>query len=115
MSEKLLPDQFAHLSSWVAEWCLPTEKLRAIKRVETDIARLREFQRGCLPDLEAMIQYLNTFPNDIEALPPDAKRLYVLAAMVMEASAPIDLGWESGDIEDVFPMERMTFEPPSGP
>jgi hypothetical protein len=32
-----------------------------------------------------------------------------LARMLMEASAPIDLGWERPDIEDVFPMDRIGF------
>jgi hypothetical protein len=33
--------------------------------------------------------------------------------MVMEASAPLDLKWDSPDIEDVFPISRMRFHPPS--
>jgi hypothetical protein len=27
----------------------------------------------------------------------------------MEAGAPIDLGWTSPDIDDVFPIERFEF------
>jgi hypothetical protein len=29
--------------------------------------------------------------------------------MFMEAAAPIDLEWSSGDIEDTFPMSRFEF------
>jgi hypothetical protein len=113
MSEPLLPAAFSDLAPYVSEWVLPSEKERAIKRVSTDIKKLREFQQAILPRLESMIEFFNTFPNDPKALPPDALRLYRLAQMVMEASAPIDLEWESADIEDVFPMERMNFHPPS--
>jgi hypothetical protein len=115
MSEPLLPEAFSDLTPYVAEWALGSEKERAEKRVSTDIAKLREFHAALLPRLEPMIQFFNTFPNDPDALPPDAKRLYRLAQMVMEASAPIDLGWDSSDIEDVFPMHRMKFHPPSAP
>ena len=109
----LVPEAFADLAPWVAEWSIGTEKARAEKRVSTPIVALREFHAATLPRLEAMIEYFNTLPNDPQALAPDAKRLYALAQMVMEASAPIDLNWDTPDIEDVFPMHRMTFHPPS--
>jgi hypothetical protein len=111
--ETTLPLQFAHLESFVPEWAIGTEKARAEKRVATPIPALREFQQELLPHLEPMIQFFNQLPNDSEALPPDAKRLYHLAQMVMEASAPLDLNWTSPDIEDVFPLERIRFLPPS--
>ena len=92
---------------------LPNRFFRDRKRVSTPIAVLREFHAATLPRLEAMIQYFNTLPNDPEALAPPDARLYGLAQMVMEASAPIDLEWNTPDIEDVFPLSRMKFHPPS--
>ncbi|VCU68712.1 hypothetical protein PIGHUM_00770 [Pigmentiphaga humi] len=115
MSQSLLPPRFAGLEHLVDEWALPSEKARAHKRVATDIEVSRRFHGEVLPHVEPIIQYLNTFPNDPGALPPDALRLYRLAQMFMEVSAPIDLEWDSSDIEDVFPMERMNFHPPSVP
>jgi hypothetical protein len=109
----VVPAQFADLAPWVAEWAIETEKARAWKRVSTPIAKLREFHAATVPRLVEMIDYFNTLPNDPQALAPAAKRLYALAQMVMEASAPIDLGWDTSDIEDVFPMARMNFHPPS--
>jgi hypothetical protein len=108
-----LPAAFADLEPWVAEWSLATEQARAEKRVSTPMPVLRAFHAATLPRLEAIIDYLNTLPNDPQALAPDDGRLYALAQMVMEASAPIDLNWDSADIEDVFPMRRMKFHPPS--
>ena len=109
----LLPAQFAELAPWVAEWSIRTEKARAEKRVGTPIAVLRDFHAALLPRLEEMFQYFNTLPNDPAALSPPDARLYGLAQMVLEASAPIDLQWDTPDIEDVFPLHRMKFHPPS--
>jgi len=104
-----LPEAFADLEAYFPEWCPSTERARAGKRVSTDIAVLREFHARLAPRLEDIIRYLNTFPNDPQALPAQAQHLYWLAQMVMEASVPVDLQWNSSDIEDVFPLERMTF------
>ena len=112
-SGPLLPEAFADLAPWVAEWSIRTEKARAEKRVSTPIAVLRAFHAALLPRLEPMIRYFNTLPNDPEALSPPDARLYGLAQMTMEASAPIDLDWDTPDIEDVFPLQRMKFHPPS--
>jgi hypothetical protein len=109
MTDDVLPPEFSDLVPYVSEWSLDTEQARAGKRVSTDIAKLRQFHEAVSPRMEAIILYLNTFPNDPGALPANVKRLFDLARMVMEASAPIDLGWNSSDIEDTFPMERIGF------
>ena len=104
-----LPAEFSDLEAYFPEWCPSTERERATKRVSTDIAGLHVFHAGVSPRLEAIILYLNGFPNDPSALPPQVRHLFWLAQMVMEASVPIDLEWRTSDIEDVFPLERMTF------
>jgi len=109
MADTTLPAEFAELTPFVAEWALPTERERATKRVETPIGRLTTFHDAVLPRIHDIISYFNRLPNDPDALAPDAKRLYHLAEMFMEAAAPIDLEWPSGDIEDTFPMARFEF------
>ena len=109
-----LPTQFADLEPYAAKWCFATDKERAEARIDADIETLRSFHAAVAPRMDAMIACFNAFPNDPAALPPEAKRLYQLAQMVMEASPPIDLEWDSTDIEDVFPMGRMEFAPLSG-
>jgi hypothetical protein len=115
MIDRLLPAAFADLEPLAAEWCLPTEEAQAVKRATTPLERLKKFHKVAFPRLEAMIQHLNQFPNDPAALPEDVRRLFYLATTVMEVSVPIDLGWPQSDIEDVFPMERFEFHPPSRP
>jgi hypothetical protein len=112
MTEKLLPDEFADLSPLVEEWSLGSEEERCNKRLTTDMARLKELYNVGFPRIDAIIAYLNRFPNDPAKLPADAKRLYHLALMVMEVAAPIDLEWPTGDITDTFPIDRFDFLEP---
>jgi hypothetical protein len=112
MTEKLLPDDFVDLAPLVDEWSLGSEEERCNKRLTTDMAKLKVFYNVGFPRIEAIIAYLNQFPNDPAKLPDDARRLFHLALMIMEAAAPIDLEWPTGDITDTFPIERFDFMPP---
>ena len=107
--ESKLPIEFSELTQFVSEWALSSEQARATKRIESSIQELRNFHSAVLSRFEEIFDYMNQFPDDPEALPGDAKNLYDLALMAMEAAAPIDLGWSSTDIEDVFPLERIKF------
>jgi hypothetical protein len=109
MTASSLPAEFADLQPLVAEWALATERERAVKRIETDIDLLIAFHDAVLPRIHDIIRYFNQLPNDPDALAPPQKTLYHLAEMFMEAAAPVDLGWSSGDIEDTFPMSRFEF------
>ena len=109
-----LPAGFGELEPFVAEWCLGTEEARFRKRLASDFASLEAFQRAAFPRLEAILDHLNaTGLNDPAALPDDVARLYHLALMVMEASVVTDLGWDTTDIADAHPAERLHFLPPS--
>ena len=44
---------------------------------------------------------------------PEERRLFDLAQTCMEASIPSDLGWETNDIEDAWPADRLMFMDPS--
>jgi hypothetical protein len=111
LHEHTLPVEFAELISFVSEWALSTEAARAAKRVHTPMQELQQFHATLFPRLDAIVKFLNRYPNDPDALPIDVKNLYDLALMAMEAAAPIDLGWSSTDIEDVFPLQRFKFHP----
>jgi hypothetical protein len=107
MTEPLLPQEFAEFEPLLADWSFATQKARAVKRVHTDIRILKGFHDAIYPRIHDIITYFNRLPNDPEMLRPDVKRLYDLVLMFMEAAAPVDLDWPSGDIEDSFPMDRF--------
>ena len=109
MTSSSLPAEFSDLEPLVAEWALPTERERAVKRIATEIGRLRSFHDAVLLRIHDIIRYFNQLPNDPDALSPSQRTLYHMAEMFMEAAAPIDLDWPSGDIEDTFPMARFEF------
>jgi hypothetical protein len=113
VAQTSLPPGFALLEPYVHQWCQESEQDRAQTRVSTPMPVLRKFHADLLPHLEDMIRYLNGFPNDPKALPPDARRLYQLALMAMEVSAPVDLEWENPDLDDAYPFHRIKFLPPS--
>jgi hypothetical protein len=107
--ESKLPIDFSELNPFVSDWSLPSEQARAAKRIDSSIQELRNFHMAVFTRFDEIVKYLNQLPNDPDALPIDAKNLYDLALMAMEAAAPIDLGWSSPDIEDVFPLQRFKF------
>jgi hypothetical protein len=107
----LLPLQFAGLEIFTADWALATEKERHDNLVARTIDELRPFYEAMLPRMDEITAYLNQFPLD--AMPADAQRLFDLAMTFMESAHPIDLHWETTDIEDKFPAQRFEFLPPS--
>ena len=64
-----LPLNFADLDRYVECWSLPSEKDRAIKRITSSMSDLRSFHEAVFPRLDAIIEFLNTFPNDPNELP----------------------------------------------
>jgi len=114
MNPHSLPAQFAALEPLVAEWAMPDEESRAIKRLSSDMDALRRFHAATAPRIEEIIAFLNAYPDTPSALPPDVANLFRLAQMIMEASAPIDLDWDTPDMPEAFPYQRMRFHPISG-
>ena len=109
-----LPNQFTELDALLAEWRFEQERERANKRITAPIDEIQGFCSRVRPRIDEIVDYLNGYENDPERLPDDAKNLYLLALMFMEASVPLDLEWKGGDIEDTFPMERLDFLPLPG-
>lgn len=108
-----LPAAFRELEPWVAEWSIPHEAGRFNKRVSSPPRALDAFVRAVMPRMDDVVGFLNTLPNTPDALKPEERRLFDLALMCMEASIPGDLGWDTNDIEDAWPAQRLTFLEPS--
>ncbi len=114
MNRALLPQQFAALEPWVADFSIAHEAGRFNKRVSTSPRELDRFVATVFPRIEEIVDFLNLIPGaNPDALQPTERRLFDLALMCMEASIPSDLGWEGNDIEDAWPAQRLTFFAPS--
>jgi hypothetical protein len=109
-----LPEPFKALEPWVADWSIPHESGRLGKRLSAGTTELNQFVAAVFPRIEEIIAFLNRIPgNDPDALRPEERRLFDMALTCMEAVIPSDLGWETNDIEDSWPANRLSFLPPS--
>ena len=106
-----LPKGFEDLEPFVAEWGLTNERDRLVKLVGTSIPHLQTFYDAMIGRAEAARDYLSNLP--IDALPPDAKALFHLLMSFVEVAHPIELKWTTTDIDDAFPLDRVTFGPAS--
>jgi hypothetical protein len=86
MTAALLPDGFAGLDPWVADWALPTREERYAMRLSKTIGELSAFYDAIAARAEEAIIYLNTL--DITSLPEPALRLQrLLYSMILVSYA----------------------------
>ena len=76
MSVPMLPEGFAELEPWVADWARPTRAERYAMRLSKTIEELEAFYDAVAPRAEEAIAYLNGL--DLGDLPDDAARLLQL-------------------------------------
>jgi hypothetical protein len=101
-----LPQQFAALQPFVADWALQSEGERLAKLTRTPIGELKVFYDAMLARADEMKRYLAGFKLD--AMPDDAATLLDLLLTFIETAHPIELGWSTTDIDDAFALDRMT-------
>jgi hypothetical protein len=83
---RTLPDGFADLESFVADWAKPTRAERYEVRLSKTIDELVEFYDAIAPRAEEAIAYLDALPLD--ELPEDATRLMrLLYSMILVSYA----------------------------
>ncbi len=114
MSERLLPEQFAGLESWVGEWSLPTEEKRYRRRLSLPLDEVKAFYDALLPHMDDIMKHLQGFRGDNpEVVPVQTRNLFYLALAFMDATHPVELRWKSTDLNDAFPASRIEYHPPS--
>lgn len=102
-----LPAAFAGLEKFTADWNLPTEKARLMKRVNLPIEEIRPFYEAAAPKAEAMLSYLTDFGPDPDALPPEARTVLNLVSSYFEVSRIFEV-WDQQDVRcDFFPPEAL--------
>ena len=105
MTQKL-PALYRDLQPFVADWALETEAGRLKKLVATSIEDLRAFYDAIYPRAAAIRDDLSQ--RKLDALTDEEKTLFFLLMTFIEVAHPIELNWKETDIDDAFPLERMT-------
>ena len=86
MTARLLPEGFAELEPFVADWARPTRAERYAARLSKSIDELVEFYDAIAPRAEEAIDYLDGC--ELDALPDDATRLLrLLYSMILVSYA----------------------------
>ena len=86
MSSLGLPEKFADLEPFVADWALPTRARRYAARLSKPYDEIVGFYDAIAPRAEEAIAYLNGL--DINSLPDDATRLlHLLYSMILVSYA----------------------------
>jgi hypothetical protein len=81
-----LPDGFAELETYVADWALPTRAERYAARLDRPFDDLVAFYDAVAPRAEEAVAYLDRL--DINALPEDATRLlHLLYSLILVSYA----------------------------
>jgi hypothetical protein len=84
-----LPDGFADLEPYVADWARPTRSERYAMRLSKSIDELEEFYDAIAPHAEAAVEHLNGL--DLNNLPDDALRLLHLLYSMILVSYPVNV------------------------
>ena len=101
-----LPAPYRALEPFVADWALETEAERLKKLVATSIEDLRAFYDAIYPRSAEIRDYLSA--RKLDSLTAEEKTLFFLLMTFIEVAHPIELNWKETDIDDAFPLERMT-------
>lgn len=101
-----LPAQFRELQPFVADWALETEGGRLKRLVVSSIEDLKVFYDAMFTRSAEMRDYLSE--RKLDSLLPEEKTLFFLLMTFIEVAHPIELNWKETDIDDAFPLERMT-------
>ena len=107
MPSRKLPEAFADLAPFVAEWALASERERFDKLHAVTIAQLRVFYDAMLPRLPQVLQHLDQYR--ISELPQEERTLFDLAMTFAETAHPIDLKWNDVDFPDAYPWQKFEF------
>ena len=88
-SARILPDGFADLEPYVADWARPNRRERYEMRLAKTIEQLSDFYDAIAPRAEQAIAYLDAL--DLNDLPDDAARLLQLLYSMILVSYPVNV------------------------
>lgn len=88
MTATMLPEQFADLERFAADWCLETEAERYELRLASSMDHLQDFYDTALPRAEEVMAHLDTFPLD--ELPDQEMNLLRLMMALIIICFPVE-------------------------
>ena len=89
MTTALLPEGFADLEPFVADWAKPTRAERYATRLSKSIDELIDFYDAIAPRAEEAIDYLDGF--ELDELPEEATRLLQLLYSMILVSYAVNI------------------------
>jgi hypothetical protein len=89
MSPQLLPDGFAALEPYVADWALASESDRIKKRFATSMEAITGYYELMIERIDEILDYLDRF--DIDALPEPEQRLMDMALSLVEVANAVEV------------------------
>jgi hypothetical protein len=104
MAERPLPAGFAHLQALADQWSLATERERHLRRLASPIEELDAVYAALLPEIEAILTFLNRRPLD--ALTAEEHNLLRLALSLAEIAPAVQIFREPGN-PDGFDTARF--------
>jgi hypothetical protein len=93
----LLPDEFADLEPFAADWVLRTERERYAKRLSSSMERMQAFYDAAFPRAKTAIKYLDQF--ELDDLPEQAQNLLFLLYSMVMVSFPVEV-WKQPHVPD---------------
>jgi hypothetical protein len=88
-SGRLLPEEFADLEPFAADWALPKANDRYQRRLNGTMAEMQAFYDAAVPRGEQVIEYLNGF--ELDELPDVALHLLWLMESLSVVSFAVDI------------------------
>ena len=93
----LLPDEFADLEPFAADWVLRTEPERFAKRLSSSMEQMQSFYDKAFPRAAAALQYLDAL--ELDKLPERAQNLLTLLYSLVMVSFPVEV-WKQPRVPD---------------
>jgi hypothetical protein len=85
----ILPEPFADLEGFAADWAKETFKERYAQRMASTQADLQTFFDAVYPRMDDMVAYLDQYP--VGELPADARALYCIACALMDVAPAVEI------------------------
>ena len=104
-----LPEGFAELERFVADWALASEAARNAKRLSSSFDDIRAFYDAMLPQIDSIGEHLARF--DLGDLPEPERCLFHLALSLMEVTPAVEIHGMP-DVPDAIEAERFEIRSP---